>query len=347
MGNRAKAAKSPLNIEVWGRLYEMASEFKRSRCWEWMEDIHIVAVKDPASSLTGYCSVLGRGGHMTGLAVYLGDTGLYTLQGMLSGSLDEDPRYIQHSLLLSFEDRRELYPVELKRIKELGLSYRGAGAWPSFRLFEPGYVPWPEFSDELAAFLTVAIEQTLQTASAYRSNPDDMLDPKGAFVTRVPHRTGTSPINWGEERIVPGPGMIPEDPEAGPLDQLQLAKLRKSLKPAKGALWEMDCFFLPMPIQEGDKPFYPLMLLVVDHESEMILHTALFEKSSAPREVTARMLELIQSAGILPEGLWAANPRVFDYMHQLITGLKLQAYVASELPVLEQAKSVMLHQFGR
>ncbi|OAS21351.1 DUF7309 domain-containing protein [Paenibacillus oryzisoli] len=138
--------------EQWQGLYEAAAAFKKAECWNYFENVHVFGVENPLNGDIGYCCIMGNGGELYGLAVYFG---LETLLGMLSGEEDIDPMFSQHCLMLLFDSRDELYPSELKQIKELGLKFRGANAWPTFRLYEPGFVPWPIQNEGDLTFLSM------------------------------------------------------------------------------------------------------------------------------------------------------------------------------------------------
>ena len=71
---------------------------------------------------------------------------------------------------LSFEDRESLEPQDRRILKEADLSFRGKNAWPLFRSYRPGFVPWFLESEE-AETLRVALEQLLAVALRIRIDP--------------------------------------------------------------------------------------------------------------------------------------------------------------------------------
>ncbi|MFD0681078.1 MULTISPECIES: DUF7309 domain-containing protein [unclassified Paenibacillus] len=332
------------SIEQWKQLYEAAAEFKRVGCWEWLSNGHIFGVENPVDGEIGYCCVMGNGGEMFGLAVYLGTAGLETFVGMLTGELDEDPLYSQHCLMLSFDDRKELHPHELKQIKELGLSFRGAKSWPTFREYEPGFVPWPIKSQEQVVFLTLVLQQAIEVANEYKSNPDALIEGEDeAFLTRVAMKSDSS-LAWTSEWKQPRELDDIPIPAADPIDEFRLAKIKKSIQGSAG-IWEMDCFFAPTPIKDGDKPYYPMMLMIVDQGSGQILNIALEEQSLMPNAAVASFINIVEQRGLLPLEIWAANEQVFMYLSQLLKFFNLQVYLTLELPAIEEAKEGMREYF--
>jgi hypothetical protein len=64
------------SLEGWKRLYELAVEFRRRGCWEWMTDGYIFGVQNSGTDEIGYCCVIGNLGEVFGLIVYTGSKGL-------------------------------------------------------------------------------------------------------------------------------------------------------------------------------------------------------------------------------------------------------------------------------
>lgn len=332
-------------IEQWKALYEEAISFKQSKCWEWMTNAHMFGVQNPESGEVGYCSILGNGGEVFGLSVYMGTKGLNSIMRMFSGESDEDPRFAQDALLLSFDNRDELYPRELKQIKELGLKFRGAHAWPTLRVYEPGFVPWPVLTQEQAVFFTWALRQAREIALEFRHDPDALFhEDEETFLVRVPSRTEGG-IVWTNQWLQPEP--LEEMPtlQADPVDELRLTKAKKSAKGSAG-IWEIDCFFAPIPVDEGERPFYPKMFLIVDQSSGQILKHGLSEKTQIANDLVDGFLALVEQLKFVPGEIWATNEEVYVYLRQVLQAFEPQAYLTDELPALEDAKDSMLHYFG-
>ncbi|TDG00532.1 DUF7309 domain-containing protein [Paenibacillus piri] len=333
------------SVTQWKHLYEAAAGFKRAGCWDWMTSGHLFGVANPANGEIGYCSIMGNGGEMFGMAVYLGTEGLETFVGMLTDSLGEDPLYAQYCLMLSFDDRKELYPQELKQIKELGLSFRGAKSWPTFRFYEPGFLPMPLASGEQVDFLTLALQQALEVARSYRDDPDALLEGEGESIltrTALPSAGG---LDWASEWLEPKPVEESSIPTAEPVDELRLAKIKRKLQ-GRAGVWEIDCFYLPMPIKEkGERPYYPMACLIVDQGTGQILSFEFIEKSEIANKTAALFLNVVEQIGVLPDEIWAVNERVFMYMSQMLHAFDLQAFMTLELPALQEAKEGMIQYF--
>jgi hypothetical protein len=334
--------------QQWSNLYEMAIAFKKAEVWNWMDNIHLIGVKHPDFNQVGYCCIMGGGGEMYGVAVYLGADGLKTVIDMLNGQLKEDPLYAQHCLMLSFDDREDLHPQERAQIKELGLKFRGRQAWPTFRLYEPGFYPWPIQKASDVDFLTAAIEQALEVALTYQNNPDALLDSNGKFLTRVAEHRTDGGLSWSSVWLKPElDNIIQEASLPKPLNELRLAKIKKSMQ-RQGGIWEIGCFYLPRPVLDQDRPYYPLVFMVIDQESGHVLTIELCEKAEIASAAPEKFLELIESIKHIPSELRASDGRVFEYLRQIITAMELEqkCYIYDRLPMLEQARKGMFQHMS-
>ncbi|OPH46929.1 hypothetical protein BC351_13470 [Paenibacillus ferrarius] len=327
--------------EQWKSLYEAAAAFKQAECWRYATNSHVFGVENPFNKEIGYCCILGNGGEMYGLAVYLGTESLETLLSMLNRTQETDPMFSQHCLMLSFESRTELYPAELKQIKELGLKFRGANAWPTFRLYEPGFVPWPMQNEEEVQFLSLALEQTIEVVEAFKNNLDAIfIREDNVFLTRVSEGDRQNLV-WTDQWLKPKILEKATEYQANPIDEIRLAKAKKMLKGFVG-IWEVDCFFAYIPIDEGQRPYYPMMGLIVDQESEQILQFGLTEKSGIQGKMAGLFLEIIEKAQVVPKEIWVCREEIYHYLKQILISFEIQVCLKSELAAIEDARVEMM-----
>ena len=78
--------KTPL-MKEWRRLYDVAVEFKKLECWDWMYDDDLFGVQNPDDGEIGYCCIMGNFREMFGIAVYLGADGLDGYLKIQSGEM--------------------------------------------------------------------------------------------------------------------------------------------------------------------------------------------------------------------------------------------------------------------
>ncbi len=279
----------PSNLD-WKALYSATIEFKNAAPWDWMHDSDIFGVQDPVSGETGYCCIMGAAGEHYALGVYSGGEGLDGILRILSGDFyprHDEALYVQKCLMASFEDRTYLQKEDLQQIKALGLKFRGANAWPLFRNYTPGLVPW-YLTGEEARFLTLALQQAIEVSRRFKNKPEMLIHPSsGQIFVRAPVKQGES-ILWKDEWHDP---LLPESEDFPPVDKTLLNRLKKAGLQKRG-IWELDFFYVPAPVWEkGKRPYYPYMSLLVDHNSSMILNFQLEKR----KEFTSKFLEKLAS----------------------------------------------------
>ncbi|OMF35805.1 hypothetical protein BK133_10115 [Paenibacillus sp. FSL H8-0548] len=331
--------------DQWKKLYDSAIAFKAAEPWNVLENYHIFAVKEPNTNRTGYCCVMGAGGELFGMALYLGTGGLNTLLAMFNDQLADDPLYVQHCLMLSFDDREDLHPNEREQIKALGLKFRGRGAWPAFKIHEPGFYPWPLQTAEDVIFLTAALEQAIYVAQAAAEDPDAYLEFQDKKVlTRVPASEINGAIAWDTEWLIPEEEAQEELPQSvAVINELQLAKLKKTIKRTSG-IWELDCFFMPTPVSDEGRPYFPMGFVVLDQQSEQILMMHMFEQQDGFSIIPNKLLDLLETTKLLPAKLVAPNSNVFDYIEPIISSFDLSCYVSDGPMMMDEFKQSMFNQ---
>jgi len=257
-------------LKPWKDLYEAAIKFRELKPWRWMNDSHILGVKDPESGIIGYCCVLGNIRVVLGLAVYMGTRGLTGYHKLQSGEIaydDPNSLHYQDCLLATFEDKGLLDDKDLKLIARLGLKFKER--WPMFRKFTPGYYPWFLDGDE-ARFLRLALENSAEVFKQCRYDKKKLIPPEpGTYLVRVPGKKGKK-ISWTEQWLEPVPEVENDIPEV--INSLRIRKIGKKAYTREG-VWEVDWFYFPEPVREvSQRPIYPPTFLWVSQDPHSILH---------------------------------------------------------------------------
>src|ERR1051326_7444971 len=164
---------TPASTEESKTLFSLAARVKELAPWEWMDESEVFGVQNPETGELGFVSVMGMAGQHFAVAVYVGAEGLYGVLDFASQETITNPDQLLAipQLQASFENRDTLDKQDRELIKRLGLKFRGAGAWPMFRSYRPGFMPWFVTSEE-ARFLAHALEQTLEVAPRVKEDPD-------------------------------------------------------------------------------------------------------------------------------------------------------------------------------
>lgn len=337
------------SLDEWKALYEATLEFKELAPWNWMHDTDIFGVKDPVSGEIGYCCIMGAAGEHYALGLYLGSEGLYGLSDILSGDYSEfkdESLFIQNCLMASFEDRKDLQKQDIQQIKALGLKFRGHNAWPLFRNFTSGFVPWYLKKSEVR-FLTVALQQAMDVSLRFKKDPGMIDHPSelNYFFVRVPDESGEA-ITWKDEWLEPSPLKRDDTPvisvEETTLNRLKNARLKR------GGIWEIDFFYAPSIINDKkERPYFPYVSLVVDHDSAFIFDFQLEKEDVCKSAFPVKFADFIERAEVIPDELFVKSYEVYRIMEPLSDELGIEINMVESLPALEYVKESMNDFFER
>jgi hypothetical protein len=208
---------------------------------------------------------MGYLGEVFGLAVYLGDEGFAYYQKVQSTEIGpEDPRALfeNRSLVVSFEDRKDLASADRCLIKELRLQFRGKKSWPVFRSLRPGFYPWSLDLSEVR-LLRPVLEQVTSMARSMVLTPGTVPSSGlGEVWVRVPEGENT-PLTWKDTMIKPKPPAAKPVPLFPP-DRDVIEMLKKDCRPNKNEVL-LDWMFFGVPAQENkERPYFPFALLLVN-----------------------------------------------------------------------------------
>jgi hypothetical protein len=344
-GGSSMAKDPDPSSQEWGALYEAAASFKALAPWKWMREHQIFCVADPEGREVGYCGVTGADGEHMSLIVNLGTEGLSGYLTTLELGDVVDPLellFIQRNLMSSFEDRGLLRKEDRDVIKGLGLSFRGKGAWPLFRSFRPGFLPWTLTSWE-ARFLRACLEQAIDVTGRVRDDPELIdLGEDSTLLSRVAveDRAG---IEWRDERRpVPNVKRPPV-----PRPDLDITRAKRRLEGAKrlDSVWEVDMFHIPEAAQErkGDRPYFPRLALWVDLGTGLVVGHSMFGPVDTP-DLSMATLRVIERMG-MPRSFVVQRPEVASLLEPLaeLGGIGLQP--AERLEGIESARMSMMSGF--
>ncbi len=340
-------AESRPTLSEWRRLYQAAIRVKEIAPWEWMTETDIFGVQNPETGELGFVSVMGELGEHLALAVYLGPKGLYGFWGFqqIADSAPPEALLGLPHLQASFENRNELSQKDRNVIKELGLKFRGRQAWPMFRSYRPGFLPWYLEAQE-ARLLTYALEQAVEVALRFEEDPAmlDVADDE-SYLVRVP-REEAGELVW-EDRIENVPSVEP-DPIPIVMDMEMLERVKQMLR--SGHTLEVDSFIIPARIEErGTRPYFPHMLLVVESGSGMVLGSELLKPESGLEkmwgEVPLMLVYQLARTGIVPRQIKVRSPLLYQLLQPLGEELGFEVKPTPTLPSLDRAKDFLLQRF--
>ena len=293
--------KTEPSIKDWKSLYDAAIAFRKIEPWEWMRETDIFGVQNPQTGEIGYCCIMGEMGEMLAIAVYLGTGGLEGYLTIRRGQIqpdNPDSLFIQNCLMLSFENRKLVQEDDREIINELGLKFRGKNAWPVFRRYEPGYFPWFLNRDEVL-YMTNALQQATGICLRFKDDAKLFRAPaKDQYLVRAAEEKNGR-VLWKDDWRKPS---LPEKKEQGffkPVDEVRFQRLKKTARPTP-AIWEIDFFYAPTPVLEGERPFFPYAIMIIDHDTGFVIHMHLAETRLYQKEFLEKFLDCIETTSVIP-----------------------------------------------
>ena len=293
--------KSEPSLKELKTLYEAATAFRKIEPWEWMKETDIFGIQNPQTGEVGYCCIIGEMGDVLAIAIYLGTEGLEGYLKIRRGQIQPDSPdslFIQNCLMLSFESRKSLQQEDREIISELGLKFRGRNAWPVLRRYEPGYFPWFLNRDEVI-YMTNALQQATDICLRLKKDAKFFRGPdKNQYMVRVAEEKNNM-IFWKDEWRKPSP---PEKRDQGfnkPVDEVRMQRLKKTAQ-STPAIWEIDFFYAPTPVLQGERPFFPYAIMILDHDTGFILDMHLAETRLYQEEFLETFLNYIDQTAVIP-----------------------------------------------
>lgn len=336
----------------WRALYDVAARVKELAPWEWLFEDHTFGVQDPETGETGFVSVMGAGGEHYAIAFYLDPKAHYEFLALHDEAAEEEGggdintamRVLEiPQLQASFEDNKELSKEDKAVIKQLGLKFRGAHAWPQFRSYAPGLFPWFLTGAE-ARRLTHALTQLLEVAPRCRQN-EDLLAPSedgATFLVRVP-REEDGKLKWADQSKtfpLPEPEQIPIVLDQGALDAA------KALPLVEREI-ELELMMMPMPVAEkkNERPSFPYLLMIADGQSGMLIGNQMLQALPSLiamyGQVPGELVDTFLRVRGVPRYVRVRSELLADLLEPLVEELGLRVLVTSELPAIDSALEFM------
>ncbi len=328
----------------WKQLYSEAEKTIDLAPWQDLEEDDVFGVQNPETGQIGFVSIMGSLGEHLAIAVYLGEEALYDFWLVHEQQVPPEQILEVPQLQASFEDRNELTAKDRNIIKSLGLKYRGRQAWPMFRSFRPGFVPWDLSGDEVR-YLTHVLAQTRNVVLHLREAPD-LLDPPDdiTYLVRVPNTNTEGSVTWSDKMMQVPP---PEGRGQEFAVSREMLDAVHKLKPSKITL-EVDFFFTPMQIQEkkDDRPYFGYMLLGIEQKSGMVIGFETMAPIPSFSDMLAQLpqafLSILAKNKMRPKQIQVQSERTYSYLLPICDMLEIKISPKPYLPSLEEAKFGLL-----
>jgi hypothetical protein len=300
----------------------------------------------PETGELGFVSVMGTLGEHFAVAIYQGVKGLGGFWRMqeLGPKLTPEEMLQIPQLQASFEDREEITNEDREIMKKLGLKFRGRQAWTQFRSYRPGCMPWYLERAE-AEMLVTGLEQTLDVAPRFKEDPDLLFptDSDDDYLVRV-RKHG----DWKDAQ------MRVEDSYQQTLNlqmNFQALEALQAMMPGDATV-EVDFAMFSEPVQENrkERPFFPYMLMLAEHESGFILAsdllTPLPSLESMWEQVPMKVVENLVGP-LPPKEIQVQDQFLQALLQPLGEALGIKIKKVARLTAVNRAKREMKRFMGR
>lgn len=285
-------------LEKWKRLYELASEIKKRKPWEFLASDDLIVLYLKGKSVPVLVSVLGRGGMIYGVVVYptiASQKTLFSLVAHEKGEIVAEivdplsyPTARQEALSVYFGDREEIDKETYQLIKDLGLSFRGRNNWIYFESFKIGCFP-VKLDIEEVDLLIECYEVILSKMSDIKkmSEEEEMnLYPTISYQPSEKNYQLTQKPYHLNDSMAEKPYQVQ--------DELLIKRLKK--QPKIIAELEMTYFYIPVEGSKNDK--LPVLLLVVEKQTQIIVYANVLENDEVVFEmIRQQVVKFIEDQG--------------------------------------------------
>lgn len=335
-------------LDEWKKLYELMQQVKELAPWEIMHEDDIFGVQIPETGELGFVSVMGSLGEHLSVAIYQGQKSLNSFWDMQEMGEKLTPEFILQipQLQASLVDLEDITDQDRKTIKTLGLKFRGKKDWPQFRGYRPSFIPWYIESEE-ARMLIYGLEQLLNVAPRFEEDPCifSPTDYNNDYLMRVQEEDG----QW-KDTIWSAPEKEKEKPLELTVSMDGLNRLKR-IMPGEFVI-EVDLYMMPEPVQDkkNERPFFPYMFMLADHNSGMILGMEMLTPVPSLEAMWKQIPDLIIKnflKGAAPREIHLKNEMLAMIIEPLAGKVGFKVKRVSRLSAIESVRKEMEKMMNR
>jgi hypothetical protein len=331
----------------WRELIHSALAFAEATPWKWMDDGQVIGIVHPQTQEKGYCSIMGRESEFKALALYPGRLGWWSYLQITQDDLETDPNevlYKQRCIVLSFEAQATADTDDIALLRHAGLQPAQLEWIPSFRSYLPGFVPSAPSVEE-AHWLSLALPQVLAAAMEVYAGlyaiPENGLDKQGRLLCRS---LDVEAGGWHTDWLKPDPNADFSPPRIQ-LDAEQTAAGRAL--PSTEDIWLIEEFFLPEPAEdpEGDRAFFPRVLVCFDMQEQSFRGLSLLHPDNWPVSLGETLLEMLTNQGHRPGQVVVSKRANFILAKPFCQALGIGINLEQGLDILPDLREAVLEMW--
>jgi len=326
--------------DMWKTLYNLTDELKALEPWKDLSNLDFIGIQENGREEPVFVRIIGHDQDTHGLAMYDGTRGLgYLQQLVMAPELCMNVEYAsfdQEALMLYFGERIEVPEEQKAVIKELGLKFAGKGNWPFFLSFKPRFTPWTPDAAEVR-LMAETLVQLIEAVKALREERVKVKFDEGEFCFRY---FDVDQLNW-----MTAPARLPlVNMEAETMEITDEALLQRlKAQPASDVDLLLDFVYMggAMEDAEYDRPLNPLMFLVLDDKSNMMVHMDMVHPAQNETRLALQFLVAYTEQIGRPKSLTVRNPYVLAALQNTCAALDIPLAQAQLLKLDVTADRIM------
>ena len=332
--------------ENWRRLFKSATDLYKMAPWMVMGDQHVFGLIDPETGQKCYGTVMGHMGSYYGMALYRGKTGYKSMLMLLSEDDSSDPEdalYEQDCLMVAFEEEQNADGEDIALMESVAKDVVDIPRVPGFRSYRRGMMPWA--IDESEGLLMEAATKICMQVAYSLGEDEEYLFPseedKGKYrFFRYENGEWTSSWELPDSLVDFSPPSLKVEKS----DAEEIAQL-----PRQENIWLFERFFFRHPSMDesSDRPYFPIMFLMMDLQTQMVKGMDVVRPHRLIEDGGEVMLELFQEAGTLPSALVVSNKENYILLHTLSRALGLEVHLDEDMQVLPDIKAALYRQMDQ
>lgn len=328
-----------VSLDKWKKIYKLASDFYKIKCWEWMLDSDIFGIKNPVDGKIGYCCIMGKLGRFKGLSVYMGTEGLESYLKICSGKIEAgsfESLLNQKCIMLSFGDIHEMQLEDLNTLRSTDIAFKN-NEYPIFRNYNTGYLPW-FISDYDADFIILFLEQVIDVALRCKESKKFLETEKQAFLVRVKGRK-----DWTDRYLKPA---RISNRQIKPIIDIDLLNSVKPEVFKKEGVWNIISANVPTAIRENnERPYYPYIFVISDKNIGSPVGFEIAEYNKIYNRYPALFIKTILEVETIPERICVFQSEVKKLLEPVTEHLNIKVSMHKNIgkmkPVIEEIINII------
>lgn len=330
--------------EKWMHLYDVVQEIGAMNPWEDFTAADRFACMWKDQSKTVLFSFIGASAQTRGIACYIGEEDYMRARIRLTMKNEKrEPAFmLQNALICLWSNREDVSKENYALIKELGLKFRGKGAWLSFERYEIGFAPVPLTESDVELLITAFENLYMMLRAVYERGLDPEFD------------KGKTLLRWYEPKddlfyTYPVEVDFPKEIGPRPVVIVQENDWMREVRTMKSAEYsvEIDWSYAGVLYEdELGRETFPKMLLAVERKKGLILFNMMLPPSRSQPDVLFGMLDhLIEQHG-KPTEIVVCDEDIKGILADICKKIGIKMTVKKRLSALNKVRNDLLDQIS-